>query len=82
VALRTRGEMETRTFLYTDSKSGDLWSWSVRNERYKLIENERGLQELYALSLDPYDNLDLIESESAFSEVIEELRQTIEHIRQ
>lgn len=76
------GQDEVRQYLYAESMVEELWSWAVRNERFKLIENEQGQQELYDLSLDPYESLDLIATGDASSDVIETLQIIIEEIRQ
>jgi len=80
--LLSESQIETRPYVYADSNVEDVWSWALRGERYKLIENEQGQQELYDLSLDPYEELDLIAAGSALDEVLQELQQAIDLIRQ
>ena len=80
--LLSDAQAETREYVYAESRTGDVWSWAIRNEQFKLIENEQGLQELYDLSLDPYEDLDLISAGSALDEVLEELLHAIETVRQ
>lgn len=81
-SLLSGSQADTREYVYAETKTNDLWSWTIRNEQFKLIENELGLQELYDLSLDPYENVDLIASGNALDEVLQELRQAIETVRQ
>jgi arylsulfatase A-like enzyme len=51
-----------REFLYADAINDELNSWAVRNERYKLIADEGGRQEIYDLELDPFETQDLVAS--------------------
>jgi len=48
-----------RHFIYSDIIRNDVPSWAIRNDKYKLIEDENGRQEFYKIDddLDELDNL-------------------------
>lgn len=48
-----------REFIYAEVES-DKTAWAIRNQQYKLVEFEDGIQELYDLIQDPYEGSDLI----------------------
>jgi len=52
----------TRTFAYSEIGSDDTVDWAIRNERYKLIGKDTGMRELYDLSTDPFEAVELITS--------------------
>lgn len=49
-----------RTYNYSDYLDNGIEYWAIRNEQYKLIENENGDQEFYDLSIDPTELNNLI----------------------
>ena len=53
-----------------------------RDEGPSLMFIPPGLQELYDLSLDPYEDLDLIATGNALDDVLQELTEAIEKVRQ
>ncbi len=72
-----------RSLLYTDARDEDgLQSWAVRNQRYKLIADQQGRQEVYDLQLDPLESTDLIIQGTAPVEDVVELQQAAAAIRQ
>ncbi|MEM7359434.1 MAG: cytochrome c peroxidase [Pseudomonadota bacterium] len=68
-----------RSFQYSELDDGTTDAWSISNGQYKLIENSNGDKEMYDLSLDPYEQFDLLENtltqieELAKSELEQEL---------
>jgi cytochrome c peroxidase len=74
--------VETRSHLYAETQTDEVRSWAVRNDRFKLIEDEEGRSELYDLLLDPFENQDLVSSGQVPDGVIAELQALMEDIRQ
>ena len=61
--LREADAVSPRAFAYSDSfGQGIKTAQAIRNETYKLVINE-GVEELYALSVDPYEKQNLLGSE-------------------
>lgn len=52
-------ESELRDFQYSELDNGTRDLWAISNGKYKLIVNANGNEELYDLSSDPYENVDL-----------------------
>ncbi len=48
-----------RNYIYSDYTDNGVLFWAIRNQEYKLIENENGIQEFYRIdtNLDELDNL-------------------------
>jgi hypothetical protein len=42
--------------------SDRLDSWTIRNQKYKIIANLSGTQEMYNLQTDTYENINLLSS--------------------
>lgn len=49
-----------REYIYTDYEDGNVLGWALRNQDYKLIENENGDLEFYKISEDVLEENDLI----------------------
>jgi hypothetical protein len=49
---------------------------------YKLFESSTGTQQLYWLSVDPFENTDLVEAGTAPTKVVEDLHFLADQIRQ
>ena len=62
-----------RDFIFAET----LNSWTVRNEQYKLLQNEGGDQEFYDLQTDPYENDNLLIG-NGISGQQETIRQSLE----
>lgn len=62
---------EERGVIYTDYENRQgVQQWAIKNERYKLIENENGNQEFYDLSAGLLEENNLINNLSSEQEVI------------
>lgn len=51
-----------RTYNYSDYEDGGTEYWAIRNEQYKLIEDETGNQEFYDISINLFEDNNLINS--------------------
>lgn len=60
--LFTQTQTNFREFAYGELKTTAKDYWAVRNAKYKLIEYSTGTKELYDLSIDPYENTNLLQS--------------------
>lgn len=49
-----------RKYVYTDYEEGGVQSWAIRNNQYKLIEDENGNQEFYDIIADLLEQNNLI----------------------
>ncbi len=57
--LLNSGQSEEREFIYSEVQE-NVTAWAIRNEKYKLIDFQNGIQEFYDLAADPYEQNDLI----------------------
>lgn len=57
--LLTGGSIQKRAFAYSEVSQDPTVGWAIRNEKYKLIDLG-GVQALYNLVADPYENNNLI----------------------
>lgn len=74
-----------RNYNYSEFESNDITGWAVRNEDYKLIEYEDGLQALYLLNDGSSNNISETDNLIADSEntgIIAELKEQAQIIRQ
>jgi arylsulfatase A-like enzyme len=53
-----------RTFAYSEIENDGISQWAIRNERYKLVSDETGRQELFDLQSDPFELTELLSSGS------------------
>ena len=51
-----------REYIYSEMNSGRIDSWTIRNQKYKIIANASGSIEMYNLQTDPYENTNLLNS--------------------
>ena len=58
--LLTGDTMQTRSFLYSEVLQDDGTHWAVRNTTYKLLNFGNNTQAFYNLSIDPYEQNNLI----------------------
>ncbi|MFK7806199.1 MAG: sulfatase-like hydrolase/transferase [Saprospiraceae bacterium] len=71
-----------RSFIYTDYENGNTLEWAIRNEEYKLIEDENGNMEFYKISEDILEENDLIGNLSpAEQSLLEAMQEEVEAIR-
>ncbi len=49
-----------REFQYSEMNDGENDLWSIRNNQFKLIVNNTGDAEMYDLEIDPYENINLL----------------------
>ncbi len=73
-----------RDYQYSEIRNNTFDAWTISNGRFKLIERSNGVQELYDLNIDPYEQTDLT-NESLSTEQSEaklELENELENIRQ
>ena len=71
-----------RPYIYSDYREGGVLYWAIRNENYKLIEDDEGNQEFYDISsnTDELDNL-IGNLDAAQSEILETLVAEAQQIR-
>ena len=50
----------TRNYQYSEMNDGNNDSWAIRNNRYKLILNANGNEEMYDLVNDAYEQINLL----------------------
>ena len=50
-----------REFQYSEMNDGTNDLWTIRNSQFKLIINANGEEKMYDLSLDPYENFNLLD---------------------
>lgn len=79
----TCADMLTRDFIYVDRESDtDGLSWTIRNDQYKLIEDENGNQEFYDVLADLQEQNNLIGSLTAEQQsILTTLEEEAETIR-
>ncbi|WP_375558598.1 sulfatase-like hydrolase/transferase [Bernardetia sp. OM2101] len=51
-----------REYIYSEMNSDRDNIWTIRNQKYKIIANAFGSQEMYNLQTDPYENTNLLNS--------------------
>jgi arylsulfatase B len=56
------GTTPIRRYQYADKRNGMADSWTISNGKYKLIVATDGVQKMYDLQSDPYENTDLLTS--------------------
>ncbi len=62
-ALLTGDQLQSRQHLYSESIIGGTEHWAIRDVQYKLIESLDGRQEMYDLTIDPFELTDLLKSD-------------------
>ena len=71
-----------RTFVYSDYRDGNTLGWAIRNQDYKLIEDELGRLEFYKISEDIIESNNLFGNlTTAEQSLIETMQSEIENIR-
>jgi len=70
-SLLSSGTGSARDYNYSEFVSNDTSGWTVRGERLKLIEFSNGARELYDLSVDGREEVDLIADSSTYAAQIE-----------
>ncbi len=71
-----------RTYVYTDYEDGNTEGWALRNQDYKVIEDEDGRLEFYNITNDILEENDLIGSLSPAEEILlEDMQAEIVNIR-
>lgn len=59
-----------RRFIYTDYEDSGTLGWAIRNNEYKLIEDEDGNMEFYKISEDLLEEINLLGSLSSDEEIL------------
>ena len=67
----------SREVTYSEDDGG----WTIRNERYKLIESSNGARDIYDLQLDPVEQTDLLNGATDVSAILSELEADANIIR-
>ncbi|WP_044400197.1 sulfatase-like hydrolase/transferase [Lacinutrix sp. Hel_I_90] len=67
-SLFTSNDISIRDYQYSEMNDGITDAWTVRNREYKLIVNANGIEELYHLVNDPYENNNLTNGNLSTSE--------------
>ena len=70
-----------RFFQYSEKSTDTGEEWTVSDGMYKLIESSTGAQQFYQLTVDPYEDEDLIETGTAPIDIIEDLQILADQIR-
>ena len=78
--LLTTSNSKHRDYLYSDYSGDNVSGWAVRNTQYKLTTTGAG-QELHDLSVDPFENSNLLESNGDYTAVVTELSDVANDIR-
>jgi len=81
-SLHSEGREHDRFFQYSEKSTDTGEEWTVSDGMYKLIESTSGGRQLYQLSIDPYEDEDLIETATAPQDVISDLQFLADQIRQ
>ena len=76
-ALLDNQNAPSRDVAYSEDDGG----WTIRNERYKLIEMTNGAQDLYDLQSDPVEQTDLLNGAADVSAILSELEADANIIR-
>ena len=71
-----------RKYIYTDYEDGNVLNWAVRNDEYKLIEDENGNLEFYKISEDILEQNNIIGNMTVFEEeILNDLQEEAQVIR-
>ncbi len=81
-ALLSGAAAAARDYSYTEVSTTSLEGWSIRDQRYKLIELQNGTQTLFDLQSDPMENTDLLTSGMDVSAILNDLSEAGDLIRQ
>jgi len=79
--LLSEEESGLRQYNYSEFESSDVTGWTVRNQSHKLIEYADGSQELFQVTEDLGENIDLLESTEDYNSLITELAEQAALIR-
>lgn len=79
--LLSEAQPSKRLYQFSERRIDTGEEWTISDGDYKLIETESGLQELYQLSNDPYENSELILLDSAPPTILNNLSSLAEEIR-
>jgi arylsulfatase B len=66
---------------YSEQSTDSGEEWTISDGIYKLIESSTGTQQLYQLSIDPFEDTDLVETGTAPADVVEDLQFLADQIR-
>ena len=80
--LHSEGGEHERYFQYSERSTDTGEEWAVSDGMYKLIESTSDTQQFYHLSVDPYEDEDLIETGTAAMDIIDDLQFLADQIRQ
>jgi len=80
--LHSNEDEHERFFQYSEKSTDTGEVWTVSDGMYKLIESSTGEQEFYQLTVDPYEDIDMIETGTAPVDVVEDLQYLASQIRQ
>lgn len=62
-----------RAYIYTDYEDGNRLAWAIRNDQYKLIDDENGNQEFYDIQANLLEDNNLINSLDPTQQAIKEI---------
>ncbi|WP_108945699.1 Lcl domain-containing protein [Shewanella halifaxensis] len=77
-------DVHIRDYQYVEKEDGEVDLWAISNGEYKLIVNADGTIKLYHLTIDPYEENDLVSAGSlseAEQAIITELEIALDNIR-
>jgi arylsulfatase A-like enzyme len=76
------GQEHERFFQYSEHSTDEGEEWTVSDSMYKLIESSTGEQQLYQLTVDPYENDDLLKTGAAPMDILVDLQFLADQIRE
>ena len=79
--LLSESQASKRLFQFSEQRIDTVEEWTISDGDYKLIEKESGLQELYQISNDPYENSELILLDTAPATILSNLSSLADEIR-
>ena len=81
VGLLDDGDSGNRFFHYTEKAVEDDYEWAVSDGIFKLIEAEAGSLELFNLSEDPFESINLLQTGEEPEGVVDDFQFLVDSIR-
>lgn len=81
-SLLSNAQGHDRYVQYSEQSTDSGEEWTVSDGIYKLLDSGAGSQQLYHLTIDPFENTDLLQTNAAPADVVEDLQFLADQIRQ